>query len=310
MNKATVISVNISEKKGTIKIPVEKIELNDQGVAGDAHAGKWHRQVSLLGIESIRRFEQKLNRPVQHGEFAENITTEGVELFSKHPLDILKIGEVELEISQIGKKCHGDGCQIFSQVGACVMPLEGIFARVIKGGEIKAGDVLECIPKVYTVQVITLSDRASHGVYEDISGKRIADLLSQHFEQNHKLYEIIYHLIPDDSDLLRKQIRHAIKRKADIIITTGGTGIGQRDITIETVQPMLTKEIPGIMEMIRVKYGQQKPSALLSRGVAGIIGETFIYTLPGSPKAVEEYLAEITKILDHSIYMLHGLDAH
>ena len=96
----------------------------------------------------------------------------------------------------------------------------------------------------------------------------------------------------------------------NIIITTGGTGIGPRDITIETVAPLLTKEIPGIMEYIRIRYGTEKPNALLSRGVAGIIGKSLIYTLPGSVRAVEEYLTEILKSLKHTIYMQYGIDSH
>ena len=95
-----------------------------------------------------------------------------------------------------------------------------------------------------------------------------------------------------------------------LIFTTGGTGIGPRDITVDTIAPMIEKEIPGIMEMIRVKYGMEKPNALLSRGIAGIIGKSLIFTLPGSLKAVNEYMKEISKILEHSIYMQYGVDIH
>lgn len=140
MNKITVKSVNISEKKGTIKSPRKSIELNEKGVADDAHSGDWHRQVSLLAEESIRRFEGVLGRKIEYGEFAENITTEGIVLHETIPGDKLFIGNIELEITQIGKKCHGDNCQIFQQVGKCVMPKEGIFAKVIKGGTVKPGD--------------------------------------------------------------------------------------------------------------------------------------------------------------------------
>ena len=115
-------------------------------------------------------------------------------------------------------------------------------------------------------------------------------------------------MIPDEAALLRQHLKE--KGNADIVITTGGTGIGPRDITVDVVKPLLDKEIPGIMELIRVKYGTEKPNALVSRGVAGVIGETLVYTLPGSVKAVEEYLAEITKTIRHSIYMLNGLDLH
>lgn len=147
MNSISVVSVNISEKKGTIKTPRESIILNEKGVNLDAHAGDWHRQVSLLGEESIRSFESKLGRKIEYGEFAENITTKGIVLFKTTPGDIFRIGDTKLEVTQIGKKCHGDGCEIFQAVGKCVMPKEGIFCKVLEGGEIKPGDSIEYIKK-------------------------------------------------------------------------------------------------------------------------------------------------------------------
>lgn len=140
MDKIKVLSVNISEKKGVIKESVNEIIITEKGVENDAHAGDWHRQVSLLAKESIDKFEEVLGRKLEFGEFAENITTEGITLYTMKPGDILNIADVKLEITQIGKKCHGDGCAIFSQVGKCVMPKEGIFAKVLKTGKIKPGD--------------------------------------------------------------------------------------------------------------------------------------------------------------------------
>ena len=137
--ESKVLSVNISEKKGTIKKPVDFIELNDQGVKMDAHAGKWHRQVSLLAVESIDKSSKAIGREIKFGEFAENITTEGIVLYETKPGDHFFIGETELEVTQIGKKCHS-GCEIFKQVGNCVMPKEGVFARVIQKGIVKPGD--------------------------------------------------------------------------------------------------------------------------------------------------------------------------
>ncbi len=140
-NLGKVISVNISENKGVVKKPVNQIIINEKGVQDDAHAGNWHRQISLLAEESIERFKGVLGRDVDFGEFAENITTSGLVLFEMKPGDILEIGEsVKLELTQIGKKCHGEGCAIFSAVGKCVMPKEGIFCKVIKGGIIKNND--------------------------------------------------------------------------------------------------------------------------------------------------------------------------
>lgn len=310
MNTIKVVSVNISEKKGTIKKPVDLINLTDMGVENDAHAGDWHRQVSLLGKESIEKFETVLGRKIEYGEFAENITTEGITLYKTKPGDKLFIGDVELEITQIGKKCHGDGCEIFSQVGQCVMPKEGIFAKVIKTGKIKAGDEIKYLPHIIKIQIVTLSDRASRGEYKDKSGPKIYEMISNYYKSLEMDFFIDHQIIPDDSIRLKEILLKAKEDLYDVIITTGGTGIGPRDITIETVQPLLDKEIPGIMEMIRIKYGQEKPNALLSRGIAGVMGQSLVYTLPGSVKAVDEYMTEILKTLQHLIYMLHGIDVH
>ncbi len=141
----SVISVNISTQKGTIKTPVPVILIDEKGVSGDAHAGDWHRQVSLLAIESIEKWGNQANRKIKFGEFAENITTQGIVLYETTPGDRLIIGDVELEVTQIGKKCHGTGCVIFNEVGNCVMPKEGIFAKVIKTGSVKAGDEIRLV---------------------------------------------------------------------------------------------------------------------------------------------------------------------
>lgn len=306
-----VIATSISEKKGTIKKVQPFIELNELGVKGDAHAGSWHRQVSLLGVESISKFDAEANRKIAYGEFAENITTEGYPLYEMRPFDRLIGKNVELEVTQIGKKCHGDNCNIFKEVGNCVMPKEGIFARVIKSGKLQAGDELVYQLKVFKTMVITLSDRASRGEYEDKSGPLLAKLVHDHFIVGKRSCEIVTKIIPDSEEQLSALIELAKEQQYDLLMTTGGTGIGLRDITPDVVQGYLSKEIPGIMEYIRTKYGAEKPNALLSRGVAGVIGNKMLaFTLPGSPKAINEYCTEIFKILDHAYLMLAGIDGH
>src|SRR5690606_15121391 len=137
-----VISINISDKKGIVKEPIEKgVFIKDFGLEGDAHSGKWHRQVSLLGIESIRKMEEMGIKDLEYGDFAENITTEGIILYELPVGTRLKIGETIQEVTQIGKECHA-GCAIARQVGKCIMPREGIFTKVIKGGIVKAGDII------------------------------------------------------------------------------------------------------------------------------------------------------------------------
>ena len=305
-----VVSVNVSKEKGTVKLPAGLIDLDENGIKGDAHSGSWHRQVSLLGEESIKRFSSEAGREISFGEFAENITTRGLELVDTLPLDRLVSDKAELEITQIGKKCHGSNCSIFREVGNCVMPKEGIFARVIRGGRLKAGDMFSYIPRRFKFLVITLSDRASRGEYEDKSGPEINRLLREFFDIRKRGIDIDLTVIPDEETRLRDIIGRSRFENYDFIITTGGTGIGTRDITPDVIRPVLDKEIPGIMEMIRMKYGAGKPNALLSRGVAGLMGTTFVYTLPGSVKAVNEYMTEILKTMEHLVYMLNGLDNH
>ena len=139
---AQLVAVCISENKGERKTPVKQIELRENhGIVGDAHAGDWHRQVSLLAKESIAKM-RAMGLDVDNGDFAENLTTEGIDL-PKLPIGTkLQIGASLLEVTQIGKECH-TRCAIYHQAGDCVMPKEGIFAKVLHGGVIKPGDRLE-----------------------------------------------------------------------------------------------------------------------------------------------------------------------
>lgn len=310
VQKIKILSVNVSEKKGTVKKPVEYIKIYDKGIKGDAHAGDWHRQVSLLAKESVNRFSKVSGRDIGFGEFAENITTEGLELKNCSVLDRFKSADIELEVTQIGKACHGNTCAIYRETGNCVMPKEGIFCRVIKPGVVKPGNTLDYEPKVFRILVMTLSDRASRGEYKDKSGPEIVKLTESFFKKIKKDYQMLTMVIPDDPVKLKTILEESIKDEVDFIITTGGTGIGPNDITVGVVKPLLDKEIPGIMEMIRIKYGKEKPNALLSSGVAGVARKSLVYTLPGSVKAVKEYMEEILKTAEHLIYMLHDIDAH
>jgi molybdenum cofactor synthesis domain-containing protein len=311
MNRSIKVdSVNISERKGIVKKPVESIQLTNTGVAKDAHRGPWHRQVSMLGTESIEKFSKDSAREYAFGDFAENITSNGMEVFKSGVFDYFSNDEVALEVTQIGKKCHGAGCSIYKEVGNCIMPKEGIFLRVKKEGLLRPGDLLNYVPRIFKVKIITLSDRASQGFYEDRSGPRVNQLTREFFEKNNREHDIENVIIPDDGSALTREIQKGLDAKVDIIFTTGGTGIGPRDITPDVVKPLFDKEIPGIMELIRVKYGMDKPNALLSRSVAGVINKSLVYTMPGSPKAIQEYTHEIFKTVMHSMQMLHDINAH
>lgn len=307
---ANVFSLNISEQKGSAKTAVPSVTLTSRGISGDAHAGHWHRQVSLLSMEQIRAFETELGRSLPPGAFGENITTVGLDFSQIAIRDTLNVGEGILEVTQLGKRCHNSGCAIFREAGKCIMPEHGIFCRVLQKGSVASGDEIVHVARPLKVVIITLSDRVSRGVYEDRSGPAIEEMLTAHFSNTPWHLHVERVLMEDDATMLRYKVSDCVAREVDVLFTTGGTGIGKRDITPETLLSMFHKEIPGIMDYIRMKYGVSLPQALISRSVAGVIGEMQIYALPGSEKATKEYMIEILRILEHNLYMLWGIDVH
>lgn len=306
----TIRSVNRSDKKGVVKEPVPEIRLSLDGIKGDAHAGPWHRQVSLLAAESIIKYEGSTGTSVPDGGFGENITTEGFALHQARPLDQFVCGDVVLELTQVGKKCHGNGCTIFKQSGECIMPDEGVFCRVLQGGKLKAGDQLEYLPRTFSLKVITLSDRASGGFYPDRSGPMILNEMEAWFNGHKLKYSATPVILPDDREIFSRELENAINEKVDLIFTTGGTGLGTRDIAPDVAGMHMERQIPGIMELIRVKHGMVNPNAALSRSIAGLANKTLIFVLPGSTRAIKEYMEEILKSLWHMILMVNDIDSH
>lgn len=160
------------------------------------------------------------------------------------------------------------------------------------------------------IEVITMSDRAHSGAYEDLSGTTIYDALDTFFKSFGIGYAINTRILPDEADQLEQTLIEMRDSGTHAVFTTGGTGVGPRDITTDVVLKLADKTIPGIMEAVRGKYGTDKPLSLLSRTVAAVMGETLVYTLPGSPKGVTEYMGEILKTFDHLLCVLRGLDEH
>lgn len=296
---ASIVSVNISEKKGTIKHPVESIQLRiGLGIEGDAHAGDWHRQVSLLDLSSFDKMTTKATVELKPGIFAENITTEGIDLWSLPIGTKLEIGDALLEITQIGKECHRH-CQVFRQVGDCVMPREGIFAVVLREGELKAGQALKIIPSL-RVAILTLSDKSYQGTREDKSGPAIARALEG------KAQVLAQEILPDDKEMIQAKLIEYARDNIDVVFTTGGTGFAPRDVTPEATMAVIDREAPGIAEAIRAASMRVTPKAMLSRGVAGILDRTLIINFPGSPKAALECLEVFLPAMDHAVETLRG----
>ncbi len=302
-NKGRVIAVCISERKGTQKTEVPSVRLVPEwGIEGDAHAGKWHRQVSLLALEKIEDFRAK-GAEVDYGAFGENIIVEGFDLRELPVGTQFRIGDALLELTQIGKECHTH-CAIYHQVGDCIMPREGVFTVVLEGGEVKAGDTIEMIEadpeRAFTAAWITLSDKGAAGEREDKSGPLIGEMLK---EAGYNVVENV--LIPDEPEMLKAQlIRLADQRQVNVIITTGGTGFAPRDRTPEATEEVCDRMTPGIAEALRAYSITKTPRGMLSRGAAGIRNRTLIINLPGSPKAVSECMEYLLTALDHGLEML------
>lgn len=304
---AVIHAICISDQKGTQKYRIpEGTFTEDYGIEGDAHAGKWHRQVSLLSAEKIQEFRDK-GVQVEYGAFGENLVVEGCDLRSLPVGTRFAIGEVLLEMTQIGKECH-DHCAIYNVTGDCIMPREGVFAKVLHGGKVREGDTLDVIPaapdRPFTAAVITLSDRAFRKEREDRSGPVIRDILC---ENGYDVTEMI--LLPDGEALLKRNlIRLADQRQVNVIFTTGGTGFGPRDLTPEATCAVCDRMAPGIAEAMRAESLKITKHAMLSRAAAGIRGATLIINLPGSPKACRENLDVVLPALKHGLGLLRGTD--
>jgi molybdenum cofactor synthesis domain-containing protein len=301
----TVKAVCISKVRGVRKICVdEAVLIENFGIEGDAHAGNWHRQVSLLADEKIQSFRAK-GAKVDYGAFGENIVADGFDFCALPVGTLLNCGETLLQITQIGKECH-NYCAIYNTMGDCIMPREGVFAQVLKGGGIKPGDEMTIVERSgkrpYQAAVITLSDRCSRGEREDLSGAVIKKRL---WENGFKIAETL--IIPDEKELLQQHlIRLSDQRQLDLILTTGGTGFAPRDVTPEATIEIASRIAPGIAEAMRVYSLKIMPQAMLSRAASVIRGKTLIINLPGSPKACNECLDCIMETLPHALDLLRN----
>ena len=340
--KGKIVALCISEARGTVKHAVPQVKLiKDYGIEGDAHAGHWHRQVSLLSAEQVEVFnqciacsntqiiekaklttldakesdniaepgetEKAIIEPAIEGTFGENILVSGIDLRQLPVGSTLTAGAVILKLSQIGKECHSH-CQIFHRVGDCIMPREGVFATVEQGGVLTSGmPITVHLPAAdapLRAAVVTLSDKGSRGERVDTAGPRAAELLAA------AGYEVVEQvLLPDVQAKIERELKRlADSRQVDLIITTGGTGMAPRDVTPEATLAVATRSVPGIAEAIRAGSLAITKRAMLSRGVSVLRNSTLIVNLPGSKKAVEEALEIVLPVLEHGIRLAKGTD--
>lgn len=341
-----IVAVCMSAERGVQKKPVESIELvAGHGIRGDGHAGDWHRQVSLLALESADKLRGR-GVEIGPGDFAENVLTRGVDVAHLPIGTRLRAGSgAVLEVTQIGKECH-EGCAIREITGDCVMPREGVFCRVLASGTLRSGDAImvvsdteetegadqpgldptkgRVIPRVpdavvdrtsdaphdpaadrasaYPTALIVLSDSRSSGERKDAVIPAARDRLAGSI-----LSLAAADIIPDDPATIQATLQRFIERAGiALILTSGGTGFAPRDHTPEATRAVLDREAPGLAELLRLRGLEHTPHAMLSRGVAGIAGDTLIINLPGSPKAVREGLDTLLPILPHTLETLRG----
>ena len=300
-----ILAVCTSDRRGIQKTNVSRaVFVENYGIEGDAHGGSWHRQVSLISADKIDEFRNR-GANVAYGAFGENLVVEGIDFRTLPVGTLLRCGDVLLEMTQIGKECHAH-CAIFHQVGDCIMPREGVFARVLEGGTIQVGDRMVAEHRTgklpWQAAVITLSDKGARGEREDQSGPAIADRLRD------SGYDVIEQfMISDDPDLLKHHlIRLCDQRRPDLILTTGGTGVSMRDRTPEATLAVAERNVPGIAEAIRAASLKITKHAMLSRAVSVIRGKTLIINLPGSPKACMESMDVFMDAIPHAMGLLRG----
>ena len=300
-----VIAVCTSDHKGLQKHDVNTAHFSAEwGIDGDAHAGSWHRQVSLLSADKIEAFNKR-GANVIPGAFGENLVVEGFDFRALPVGTLLRCGDVLLEMTQIGKECHSH-CEIYKKMGECIMPREGVFARVIEPGSISVGDEMSIEKREghfpWQAAVITLSDKAAAGERKDESGPAIAKRLRE------ASYEVVEEIvIPDDERVLKQQlIRLCDQRQLDLILTTGGTGCSARDITPEATIAIADKNVPGIAEAMRAESLKITRHAMISRAASVIRGKTLIINLPGSPRACMENMDVFMDTIPHAMGLLRN----
>lgn len=308
MTSGRVEALCLSERKGVRKTPVDSVRfVANHGIEGDAHAGDWHRQVSLLALEDIETMRQKGLSDLSSGDFAENVVISGVNLSDLGLGTRLRLGpETVVSITQIGKTCH-TRCAIFYLSGDCIMPRLGLFGRVVRGGEVRTGDaasVEQIVPRgSLQAVVLTISDRCSRGEAVDTAGPAVVEVLKTSLSASVYALEVL----PDEKDQIAKRLKHySDGHSIDLIVTVGGTGFSPRDVTPEAVASVIDRPTPGLDEAMRLSSREKNIHGMLSRAVSGIRNQTLILSVPGSRTGAIENLSAVLPALPHGLKKLRG----
>lgn len=304
-----LLHVCISAKKGVCKHDVPSANvLVDHGLEGDAHAGDWHRQVSLLAHADIE-FMRAKGLALKPGAFGENLVVDGLKTDELGVGTQLRVGPVLLEMTQVGKVCH-TRCAIYYTTGDCIMPRTGLFARVLKGGLVAPGmpvTITSGVPRS-TIQaaVLTVSDDGSAGKTADIAGPAVETVLTEELGARVAWRT----LVPDEPARISASLKDFADRRMDLIVTVGATAISARDAVPEAISMVLDRKTPGFAGGAGANSATVTSSALLSRAMVGTIRATLIINVPGSQKTAGETLRAVLPLLPHAIAMLRDQTSH
>lgn len=303
-----LLHVCISAKKGVCKHAVPSANvLVDHGLEGDAHAGGWHRQVSLLAHEDIE-FMRAKGLALKPGAFGENLVIDGLNTDELGVGTQLRVGPVLLEMTQVGKVCH-TRCAIYYTTGDCIMPRTGLFARVIEGGEIFPGmpvTITSSVPRSrIQAAVLAISDDCSAGMAAD-SEPAVKKVLTEELGAR-VAWEA---LVPDVPERIADTLRDLAERRVDVIVIASATGISGLEVAPQAIGAIPDRELPGLGAGIGVGPESVNSNALLWRAIVGIRGETLIINVPGSRNAAVKNLRAVVPALPASVAILRNKTSH
>ena len=309
MADGTLLHICISAEKGIAKheVPCARITV-EHGLEGDAHAGGWHRQVSLLAHVDIEAMRAK-GLVLEPGAFGENLVIDGLQTDELGVGSRLRIGPVLLELTQIGKVCH-TRCAIYYATGDCIMPRTGLFARVLEGGELMPGVSVEVVHRVarsvIQAAVITISESSAEGAAFYTAAPALSELLRAGLQARIAWTQTI----PGEIELVSAALKELCDRRVDLVITIGSAGISARDVAPEATRNVVDRGLTEIIEAMRAVSADEDSIALLTPAVGGARRETLIVNLSGSLNSAMESLNAILPVLPDTVKMLRGETAH
>lgn len=302
-----LLHVCISAKKGICKhgVPSANV-LVDHGLEGDAHAGDWHRQVSLLAHADIE-FMRAKGLALKPGSFGENLVIDGLNTDELGVGTQLRVGPVLLEMTQVGKVCH-TRCAIYYTTGDCIMPRTGLFARVIEGGNIIPGmpvTITGSVPRSrIQAAVLTISDGSSRAA--EITGPEVERVLTDQIGARVAWKACV----PDVPERIAECLKDFSERRVDLIVIVGPAGISEVEVAPQAIRTVLDRKLPGLSAGIDVGPESKNLNAPLSRAIVGVRGETLIINVPGSRKAALDNLRAVVAALPAAIHMLRNKRDH